>query len=346
MKPSLALSFFEQIQRLDESERASFLHKLIADKTFETDYLEFKGCLKDGALLPNEEIRKHYGKALSAFANTGGGVLIWGVNAASDPKTGVDCAQSLALAPDARVLFSALDQIERDAANPPIQGVVKFPVLADGTRGFVVCLIPESRYKPHARRVDGKDAHYYMRVSSHSIQADHSTLRRLFFPEYHSRLELYFRSFLARGLPDAPRSFLSPLTLGQLPQMERSYLATHIYLHNAGLGTAEGITALFKSPSVTSDDIAQHWATAVSAWPGKFFGFTDDVHPHEMVAVATLATPIQVFETREAWDWSGSVPEVLVHLFAKNEPPIEVRYSFDRAHLNLNQTGIMREIEF
>lgn len=123
MKPSLVLSFFQEIERLNETERANFLHKLITDKECETDYLEFKGCLKDAELLPSDELRRHYGKALSAFANAGGGVLIWGIQ--TDSTTGADCARSPALAPNATELRSHLDKADRDVTEPPVLGVKK-----------------------------------------------------------------------------------------------------------------------------------------------------------------------------------------------------------------------------
>jgi predicted HTH transcriptional regulator len=151
MTPSLGSSFFAQIKRQDAPGRAEFLQNLITtpSPTFETNYLEFKGCLDGSVLLSNDKIREHYGKTVSAFANTGGGVLIWGITADRN-SAGVDSARHLALAPNTGELYSRLDVAESNVTNPPVLGIEKLLVPVNGTTGFVVCFIPESRYRPHA----------------------------------------------------------------------------------------------------------------------------------------------------------------------------------------------------
>src|SRR5688500_17818969 len=59
--------------------------------TFESEYLEFKGrpVPKDGDPDPQKRL---WSEALSGFANTGGGVLVWGVKARDIDGSGVDCA--------------------------------------------------------------------------------------------------------------------------------------------------------------------------------------------------------------------------------------------------------------
>ena len=305
MKSSLALSWFEQVQRLSGSERAAFLQQVIDDGTVETDYLEFKGCLQNNVLLPNEKLREEYGQALSAFANTGGGVLVWGIHASQDSK-GVDRAQSPALAPDAALLNSKLDVIERDVTNPPVLGVQKFPFITEGTKGFVVCLIPESRWKPHARRINGKDEYYYMRVSSHSIQADHSTLRRLFFPEYHSRLELIFHSEYKQGGRTGP------------------YHRTTVSLHNGGMGLADDVAVLFKKQGPTPfTHLPRGWKQLTTV-QGPCWRSEHAIHSGEVIELQTYDLPIS--PSFNLVPRTAGEPDFLIRVSARNEPPVEFSY--------------------
>jgi len=54
--------------------------------TFEEEWLDFKGA----AATPPDKIKEIWSKALAGFANTEGGVLVWGIDARKDPTTGVD----------------------------------------------------------------------------------------------------------------------------------------------------------------------------------------------------------------------------------------------------------------
>lgn len=99
-RPSLALEFFNRIKQA--SDRFAFLASLVnsSPPTFECDWLDFKigddPAIKDKKRL-EEEQKKVWSKALSAMANSGGGVLVWGIKAEKDKATGIDAANALAL---------------------------------------------------------------------------------------------------------------------------------------------------------------------------------------------------------------------------------------------------------
>src|SRR5437870_1001081 len=99
-RPSLARDFFDEVQTVDD--RFGFLSNLInaTPPTYECDWLDFKvGNAKDNRK-QEEEQKKVWSKALSAMANSGGGVLVWGISAEKDKATGVDAANALVLVPD------------------------------------------------------------------------------------------------------------------------------------------------------------------------------------------------------------------------------------------------------
>src|SRR4051794_40958325 len=74
------------------SSPADFIEQMIRDRRAETEYLEFKGGKTN-----SKDARRLWSKALSGFANTEGGVLIWGVRtdptpSLDDPRINVDVA--------------------------------------------------------------------------------------------------------------------------------------------------------------------------------------------------------------------------------------------------------------
>ena len=118
---------------------------------------------------------------LSAFANTGGGVVIWGIHA---PK---EKAEKATPAHDAGTLEKVLKELLNDAVEPPVPGVEILPIKQSGTdRGFVVCFIPKSHYAPH--RAMWAEKEYYLRVNHSSVWMPTEVLRRMFYPHTEPRL--------------------------------------------------------------------------------------------------------------------------------------------------------------
>jgi hypothetical protein len=111
MAKSSAEQLFEDLMAGDA---AANLKALVTDppSVFETDWLDFK----DGEHLDDNDVKKLWSKALSGFANVGGGVLVWGIEARRD-KSGVDAANRLSLVADPAALRSRLMQLHHQALN-------------------------------------------------------------------------------------------------------------------------------------------------------------------------------------------------------------------------------------
>jgi hypothetical protein len=168
---------------------------------------------------------------------------------------------------------------------------------------------------------------YYMRVSGHSIRADHSSLRRLFFPEYHSRLELYFRT------------------------VEEPPVITTVWLHNRGPGTAEDVSVLFKTQRIAGHHEPERpWARIKTAWTDEsgarladFFRFERSLHPGEMVKVHTFQLEQNIAKLQRPI--VEPLNRFAFELYARNEPPIKIEYSLVFEHIGAgNQSGIIQEI--
>ncbi len=79
-RPSIAKEFFLKITC--DPDPVAAIKKLTGSTspTFETEWRDFKGA----AQINDQDAKKIWSKVLSGFANTQGGVLIWGIDARKD----------------------------------------------------------------------------------------------------------------------------------------------------------------------------------------------------------------------------------------------------------------------
>jgi hypothetical protein len=167
--PSNASVFLQRIKNVG-SDAFEYLSEL-AEKsamTEENEWREFKaggfvgipsksGALGKGSFNPDQKVKALWSECLGAFANSGGGVLIWGIKAPNRFAEGVD------LVTNATGLEERLKAFANDAVDPPVVGVEVFAVTAkSGSNGFVVCHIPPSGHSPH-RSIWG-EREYYLRT--------------------------------------------------------------------------------------------------------------------------------------------------------------------------------------
>jgi hypothetical protein len=152
--------------------------------TFEEEWRDFKGNPSN-----DDDLKNHWLESLSAFANTGGGVLIWGIDARQDPATKIDCASDLNLIEDVDRTTSRLLTLLSGATDPPSTGVKIVPFKKEPTKedGIIVCLIPESDQKPVRAEKKGCKS-YFMRSGPSTVTIPHAFLRSLFFPRRRARL--------------------------------------------------------------------------------------------------------------------------------------------------------------
>jgi hypothetical protein len=188
---SLAQSLFGRIMQQAPSGRANFIRAMVGSTppTFEEEWLDFKsgiqGSLARSESLSEDKIKEIWSKSLAGFANTGGGVLIWGIDARPMPSAGtgktVDAASNLRLVPHPDALKSDLNRLHHTATDPPVAEVRVEPVMDKAGGGFVVCLIPESSHKPHrAEFITNKP--YYLRAGDDFVVMSPAVLRSMFYP--------------------------------------------------------------------------------------------------------------------------------------------------------------------
>jgi hypothetical protein len=221
-RPSLAEDRFNEIIAMPQMERAARLRRMTdkTDPTFETDWIEFK-CK------PKEETRiaEIWAKALNGFANSGGGLLVWGIDARKNPVTGIDAASEEEPISNPLAFKARLLELHRCATNPPLANVqIEVADTAPG-EGFVACLIPEGRFKPYRAEIAGRPQ-YHIRAGDQFIVPSPALLRTLFYPQ--SQVVFHVETMLT-------------WTLGQAnePGWDRARISGKIYLHNQGPATAK-----------------------------------------------------------------------------------------------------------
>lgn len=132
--------------------------------------------------------KRNLAKAVSGFANSGGGVLIWGIeNDSLKPKPIHDIEKFVV----------SLAQVAAQATDPVVPNIDVDWVrsVEGGNIGFGVVYIPESDLPPHRVILNVGDAknQYYIRTGDSFLPATHTQLEDMFGRRPRPRLDLYYR---------------------------------------------------------------------------------------------------------------------------------------------------------
>jgi hypothetical protein len=118
-RPSIAKEFFLKI--IADQNPVAAIERLVnaTPPVFETEWLDFKGA----AQITDNDTKKTWSEALAGFANTQGGILIWGVDARKSRATGIDTACGSSFVKNPSAFKSRLIELHRQATEPPVLGV-------------------------------------------------------------------------------------------------------------------------------------------------------------------------------------------------------------------------------
>lgn len=149
----------------------------------ESLFLDFKRSADNGAGTKlHAKDRDRLGKAVSGFANSEGGVLVWGVNCAKNGN-GEDTADApVPLQNPAR--FAGWLEEATASVSIPQHRSIKHHAIEDPSllgQGFVVSLIPAGDFVPY-RNVTGKFDHcaYFIRAGNSFVPTPHGVLAGMF----------------------------------------------------------------------------------------------------------------------------------------------------------------------
>jgi hypothetical protein len=172
-------------------------------------HLEFKTVNKPD--LSHTDDRRNFARALSGFANTSGGIVVWGVSAKknADSADNIDCAQKSDPVPKISLFCSRLQSLTGAWIDPPVKGVRHRPLPVDEAtdEGFALTYVPQSESGPHIVTLN-KEYRYYMRVGDSFEPMPHSHVADRFFRKRRPKLKLYLSNRDSRVGRIGERNFL------------------------------------------------------------------------------------------------------------------------------------------
>lgn len=123
--------------------------------------------------------RKTFATAVSGFANSAGGILMWGVDARKDRDTGIDSVVQLVPIASPERVCAALNSLTGTATSPIVEGVEHRIVPGDvETGGFIATLVPPSDLPPHMAKFG--ENRYYKRSGDSFYQMEHFDIADMF----------------------------------------------------------------------------------------------------------------------------------------------------------------------
>ena len=173
------------IEQLFHEVTIEHIHRYIAESQEENLFLDFK--LVKGANLNSADDKRNLAKALSGFANSSGGIVIWGVDARRNEKE-VDCAIGLNPITPYQLLVARLNELTGMGVVPIVEGVQHKGIEIDGEHGLAVTFIPESISGPHMALLG--ENRYYKRSGDSFRQMEHFDIEDMFGRRKKPKLEL------------------------------------------------------------------------------------------------------------------------------------------------------------
>lgn len=170
MQENRSKFFYESLHNLSD------LEKLIENGETEGIYLECKEVLGSLASI-NQEFQIHIAEAISSFANTEGGVIIFGMGTEKKGKESLDYLIRISPIGNARQFLSKLKAITPLLTKPRVEPEFKILSKKNHTEGIVLMYIPKTSGDP----VKSEKSHaFYIRAGEIDSDMSFEILKRMF----------------------------------------------------------------------------------------------------------------------------------------------------------------------
>jgi hypothetical protein len=216
---------------------AAEIDRMIQDQVVEELFLDYK---RAATVAPYKKLdasdKKNLSKSIAGFANSEGGVVVWGVDCRPNPPNG-DIPTGPVLIANPVAFKSLLEGAISGATLPSHSDVENIVVDATGQPGgFVITHIPSGMNVPY--RTLGDREEYYIRAGSNFSPAPHGVLAGLFgrppYPAF--KINVQFSG----GEKDYGKEF-GGRNYGKSCNDTKCYLEFEVSLVNHGRGIADGI---------------------------------------------------------------------------------------------------------
>jgi hypothetical protein len=176
------------LEKSFESITLETIDNYIANQQEENSQLEFKEVSKPN--LKSDDDKKNLAKVLSGFANSSGGIVVWGVIA--NKKDGVDCASARKEIQELPKFMSTINDFTGKAVQLLVNGVKHKPLYTDQNQktGLAVTLVPESDSGPHMALF--REDRYYKRSGDSFYKMEHFDIEDMFGRRKKPKLSLSY----------------------------------------------------------------------------------------------------------------------------------------------------------
>ena len=292
------------------------LDQMISDGIEESLTLDYK---RWASLGKDEKQKTEITKDISSFANSSGGVVIYGVSECPE-KERQHLPEKLDPLPRGAISKEWLEQVIQNI-QPRINGVVVHPVTINEVENTVcyVVEIPQS-YTAHQAR----DHRYYKRHNFNILPMEDYEIRDVMNRKSQPKMRVAARVAVGGSF--------------------ESYLGLHITLENLGPSTAYDVFMVYEIPdsgTLVAYPSGEVWTRTESALRGNSYVANRPIHPLDAVRILALQlTDVQVKERILL----GNDMEFKFNIFSKNHLPRKFRLLVGKAEVASREKFFAEEI--
>lgn len=200
--------------------------QLILDGEAEGQFLE---CKAPQSPALDKGLKAQLSVAASGFANSGGGVLLWGMSTDAHKHSGLDILTQIQPIGNVRAFAQRVDRalatlVTPTLTPPPSRVLTAAP---GDTKGVVLTLVPPSIGDP-IQALD--DRRFYIRVGAEFVEMPYATLKRMFAGAEAPLLVPKFDDRLVRVDPDG--TWHIPIVVTNLSSFAATGLTAIVEAHN------------------------------------------------------------------------------------------------------------------
>src|SRR6516164_3912645 len=208
---SFADLFIEELQQYG-FHGWKIIEQFVSEQQAEDTYLDFVEKADPNTAALSIDDKRNLSKAISGFAHSDGGVLIWGISArrAEQDLESPDVARELKPIQNLDAFYTNLNSEVRNATRPAVDGVLNYKLSkADGS-GYVVTSVPVGLYPPY--RAQQCNNNFYKRAGSSFYAMEPYDLRDVVLRGQYPKVTLEFGWRLCRVSQNG-RSHLNEIIL-------------------------------------------------------------------------------------------------------------------------------------